>query len=123
MKTEKQKMIAGELYDASDSQLVTGRQRARNLLKRLNESREDEQEERARILMELIGAETDVYVQPPFFCDYGTNIALGKKVFMNFNCVILDLHRCGLATLFSLDLLCRSIPLLIPYMHPSGEKD
>jgi maltose O-acetyltransferase len=90
MKTEKQKMLAGELYDASDSQLVAERQRARNLLKRLNESREDEQEERARILMELIGAETDVYVQPPFFCDYGTNITLGKKVFMNFNCVILD---------------------------------
>jgi maltose O-acetyltransferase len=90
MKTEKQKMIAGELYDASDSQLVTERQRARNLLRRLNESREDDQEERGRILMELIGAETNAHIQPPFFCDYGTNIRLGKKVFMNFNCLILD---------------------------------
>jgi maltose O-acetyltransferase len=90
MRTEKQKMIAGELYDARDSQLVAERQRARNLLRRLNESREDEQERRAKILMELIGAETDAHIEPPFFCDYGTNIMLGKKVFMNFNCIILD---------------------------------
>ena len=79
MKTEKQKMIAGELYDASDQQLVTERQRARNLLKRLNESREDEQEERARILMELIGAETDVYVQPPFFLRLRHQHHVGEK--------------------------------------------
>jgi len=90
MKTEKQKMIAGELYDPYDAQLIVERQRARDLLKSLNDSREDEQEERARILAELIGKETDAAIQPPFFCDYGTNIALGKKVFMNFNCVILD---------------------------------
>ncbi len=34
--------------------------------------------------------ETDAEIEPPFFCDYGTNITLGKKVFMNFNCVVLD---------------------------------
>ncbi|HVW65312.1 MAG TPA: sugar O-acetyltransferase [Nitrosospira sp.] len=90
MKTEKQKMIGGELYDPYDAQLVAERRRARILLKRLNDSSEDEQEERARILSELIGMETDATIQPPFFCDYGTNIALGKKIFMNFNCVILD---------------------------------
>jgi maltose O-acetyltransferase len=90
LKTEKQKMIAGELYDPCDAQLVAEWRRARDLLKRLNDSREDEQEERARIFAELIGTETDATIQPPFFCDYGTNIALGKKVFMNFNCVILD---------------------------------
>jgi maltose O-acetyltransferase len=90
MKTEKQKMISGELYDPYDAQLVEHRRRARNLLKSLNDSREDEQEERARILAELIGTETDATIQPPFFCDYGTNITLGKKIFMNFNCVVLD---------------------------------
>jgi maltose O-acetyltransferase len=79
MKTEKQKMIGGELYDPYDAQLVAERRRARILLKRLNDSSEDEQEERARILSELIGMETDATIQPPFFCDYGTNIALGKK--------------------------------------------
>lgn len=90
MKTEQQKMVAGELYDPTDAQLVADRQRARDLLKRLNDSREDEQAEREKILMELFGAETDAYIQPPFYCDYGSNITLGKKVFMNFNCVVLD---------------------------------
>jgi maltose O-acetyltransferase len=90
MKTEKEKMLAGELYNALDAQLSAERQRARNLLKRLNDSREDEQEERSRILRELFGKETDAYIQPPFFCDYGSNITLGTNVFFNFNCVILD---------------------------------
>src|SRR5688500_10204136 len=75
MKTEKQKMLAGELYEPCDAQLVAERRRARDLLKRLNDSREDEQKERARIFAELIGTETDAAIQPPFFCDYGTNIA------------------------------------------------
>jgi maltose O-acetyltransferase len=90
MKTEKEKMIAGELYDPLDLQLCADRQRARDLLKRLNDSREDAQEERADILNELFGNETDAYIQPPFFCDYGTNITLGEKVYFNFNCVVLD---------------------------------
>jgi len=90
MKTEKEKMLAGELYDALDRQLVIERQRARTLLKRLNDSPEDEQQERFRILQALFNSETDAYIQPPFFCDYGTNIALGQKVFFNFNCVVLD---------------------------------
>ncbi|MEN3366964.1 MAG: maltose O-acetyltransferase [Burkholderiales bacterium] len=90
MKTEKEKMLAGELYNALDAQLSAERQRARNLLKRLNDSRENEQEERSRILRKLFGKETDAYIQPPFFCDYGSNITLGTNVFFNFNCVILD---------------------------------
>jgi maltose O-acetyltransferase len=90
MRTEKQKMLGGELYDAYDPQLVAERVRARDLLKRLNDSNEGDPEERAEILAELFGALTDADIQPPFFCDYGTNITLGKKVFMNFNCVILD---------------------------------
>jgi len=93
MKTEKEKMLAGELYDALDRQLVIERQRARNLLKRLNDSQEDEQQERSRILQALFNSETDVCVQPPFFCDYGTNIVLGRKVFFNFNCVVLDVAQ------------------------------
>jgi maltose O-acetyltransferase len=90
MKTEKEKMLAGELYNALDEQLSIERQRARDLLKRLNDSREDEQEERSRILRELFGRDTDACIQPPFFCDYGTNITLGRNVFFNFNCVVLD---------------------------------
>jgi maltose O-acetyltransferase len=90
MKTEKAKMLAGELYDPLDPELSRERQRCRDLCKRLNDSREDQQEERCRILADLFGYSTDVWIQPPFFCDYGFNIPLGSKVFFNFNCVVLD---------------------------------
>src|SRR5688572_22754990 len=85
MKTEKAKMLAGELYDPLDIEISRERQRCRDLCKLLNDSREDEQEERRRILNELFGYPNDAWVQPPFFCDYGYNIALGSKVFFNFN--------------------------------------
>ena len=92
-RSEKDKMLAGELYDPLDPQLSGERQRARDLCKLLNDSREDQQQERHRILAELFGRETDAWVQPPFFCDYGTNISLGTKVFFNFNCVVLDVMK------------------------------
>jgi len=91
MRTEKQKMLAGELYDALDPELVTARERARNLCQDLNATRELEQETRRRILSELLGSGGDsVWMQPPFHCDYGSNIYLGERVYFNFNCVILD---------------------------------
>lgn len=93
MKTEKEKMLAGELYSALDPQLSFERQHCRDLLKQLNDSREDQPEERVRILAELFGKESDAWIQPPFFCDYGTNISLGEKVFFNFNCVVLDVAQ------------------------------
>lgn len=93
MKTEKEKMLAGDFYNPLDPQLIAERQRARDLCKRLNDSREDDKAERAIILAALFGKETDVWMQPPFFCDYGTNILLGKNVFFNFNCVVLDVAR------------------------------
>ncbi len=91
MKSEKEKMLAGELYDALDPELVEARERARDLCHDLNASREREQEARRRILTELFGSGGDsVWMQPPFFCDYGSNIHLGERVYFNFNCVILD---------------------------------
>lgn len=90
MKTEKAKMLAGELYDPLDPQLCEERDRCRNLCLLVNATREDQKEERKRLLADLLGKDADVWVQPPFFCDYGTNIVLGTKVFFNFNCVVLD---------------------------------
>ncbi|BCS52544.1 sugar O-acetyltransferase [Geobacter sp. SVR] len=90
MKTEKEKMLAGELYDPLEPQLCRERDRCRDLCLLLNATRESQKEERKRLLAELFGKETDVWIQPPFFCDYGTNITLGTKVLFNFNCVVLD---------------------------------
>lgn len=103
MPTEKEKMLAGELYDAADPELVAARVRARDLTQELNASRESDAAARARILKELFGSGGEtVNMQPPFFCDYGSNIYLGEKVFFNFNCVVLDVCevRIGSYTLF-----------------------
>jgi maltose O-acetyltransferase len=91
MNCERDRMLAGELYDPLDAELVAARSRARDLCAALNATREAEQEERRRILRELFGAGGEtVWMQPPFFCDYGANIRLGERVFFNFNCVVLD---------------------------------
>jgi len=91
MVTEKEKMLSGEMYDATDPQLTAERQQARDLCKALNESYDSEQKLRERIIRELFGIAGDaIWIEPPFYCDYGSNITLGSKVFFNFNCVILD---------------------------------
>jgi len=91
MTTERQKMLAGELYDPMDAELVAARGHTRDLCQALNATREAEQEERRGLLRRLFGAGGDsVWMQPPFFCDYGSNIKLGERVFFNFNCVVLD---------------------------------
>jgi maltose O-acetyltransferase len=90
MKTQKERMLAGELYDPMDPELKAGRHQARELCRRFNASSEDETDERRRLLDALFGTNTDVWLQPPFHCDYGTNVTLGRKVFFNFNCVVLD---------------------------------
>jgi len=94
MKTEKEKMLAGELYNASDPTLATERCRARALCQALgNLSPWAPGAERSDLLSRLFGAPTNATVTPPFFCDYGTNTELGDKVYFNFNCVILDVAR------------------------------
>jgi maltose O-acetyltransferase len=115
MTSEREKMLAGELYDALDPELVAARQRARDLCQALNVSAEAAQDERRRILSDLFGAGGDsVWMQPPFFCDYGSNIELGERVFFNFNCVVLDVCsvRIGSFTLFG-----PAVQIYTP-MHP-----
>ena len=91
MRSEKAKMLAGELYDPLDPELVEARERARDFCQNLNATRERDQDVRRSILKQLCGQGGDsVWMQPPFFCDYGTNILLGERVFFNFNCVVLD---------------------------------
>ncbi|HET6880579.1 MAG TPA: sugar O-acetyltransferase [Pirellulales bacterium] len=91
MPTEREKMLAGELYDPLCPELARLRERARDLCQELNASREAERDLRRRILSELLGRGGDTaWIQPPFYCDYGSNIVLGERVFFNFNCVVLD---------------------------------
>ena len=94
MTSERERMLAGELYDPMDPDLVSARERARDLCQALNATREAESEERRQILEQLFakGGES-AWMQPPFYCDYGANIELGARVFFNFNCVVLDVCR------------------------------
>jgi maltose O-acetyltransferase len=103
MKSERQKMLDGELYHPMGAELVAARTRARNLCQALNATQEADESQRRTILCELFGSGGDtVWMQPPFFCDYGANIALGERVFFNFNCVVLDVCpvQIGSFTLF-----------------------
>ena len=90
-KSEKEKMLSGELYNASDPELVAGRLRARELCQALGAlSPRAPKAERAALLARLFGITTNADITSPFFCDYGSNIQLGDNVYFNFNCVILD---------------------------------
>lgn len=101
--TERDKMLASELYDPLDAELVTGRKRARDLCWNLNATRDLDEQLRRQIMQSLFAAGGEsVWLQPPFYCDYGANIYLGERVFFNFNCIVLDVCevRVGNFTLF-----------------------
>jgi maltose O-acetyltransferase len=89
---EKQKMLRGELYLASDSVLAEERQRARRLLHRMNvEMPGGTPGSYAVVVRELLpNAKPPTWIQAPFYCDYGYNIHLGEDVYFNFNGVVLD---------------------------------
>ena len=91
MTTERDKILAGEMYEPMDAELVEARHRARHLCQALNATPDRDADARRRVLVELFGAGGDtVWMQPPFYCDHGSNIELGERVFFNFNCVVLD---------------------------------
>ena len=91
MQTEKEKMLAGELYNALDPVLTEDRLQARLLLKAINDLKESDTDQRQELLKQLMpNAHESLWIQPPFYCDYGYNMILGEKVYFNFNCVVLD---------------------------------
>jgi maltose O-acetyltransferase len=91
MRSEKEKMLAGELYRPCAPELQSDQAAAAQWLSRYNAPSARSAVERHRLLAERlaeIGEDTEI--RPPFYCDYGFNIHLGRGVFLNFNCVILD---------------------------------
>lgn len=91
-RSEREKMLAGELYVALDPELVAARRRARTVLREYN-AQEDAATRRS-LLERLLGAVgPDAWIEPPFFCDYGSHIHLGARAYLNSQCVILDCNR------------------------------
>lgn len=87
-------MLAGELYLATDPQLVAEDLRAQQILYRFNMSRPDAEEERRLLLGELFAVfGTGSVLKPPFRCDYGSNISIGEGTFINYDCIFLDCNR------------------------------
>jgi len=91
-RTEKQKMLAGDLYIADCPELAADNRRASEWMDRYNASVACPPPERLAMLKEIFGSVGEgVNIRPPFHIDYGYNIHVGKGVFLNFNCVILDI--------------------------------
>jgi maltose O-acetyltransferase len=91
MKSEKQKMLEGELYEPWDEELMKERERARYLVRQFNSTNETEYEKRVEIIERMFGSTGEkAYMEPNFRCDYGYNIHVGDNFFANFDCVILD---------------------------------
>jgi maltose O-acetyltransferase len=91
MRTEKEKMLAGELYSPADAEIQAELAATKRWLARLNNAFAEPASARRRILLErMTTVGKGAVVRPPFFCDYGFNVRLGDDVFLNYNCVLLD---------------------------------
>ena len=91
MKTEKEKMIAGELYESADTELREERMRSKELIYDYNHTRPSELKAREKIIRELFGSVGKGFlIEQPFHCDYGYNIRVGENFYANMGCVILD---------------------------------
>lgn len=92
--TEKEKMLNGDYYDSRDSELIKMYHKARKLLKEYNNIDSESIQERERILNELFEFKgSGVWIESPFFCDYGENISIGEYTFVNTNCMFLDNNK------------------------------
>lgn len=115
MKTEYEKMISGEFYQGFAPELVEMRTQTRFILQEYNNSRPDNEENRNKILQKLFKAPCNgTIIEPPFYADYGFNTELGKNVYMNFNCTILD---CAKVKIGSNTFLGPSVQIYTP-VHP-----
>jgi maltose O-acetyltransferase len=91
MKTEKEKMLTGELYNPADPELVKERNNARRLTRLYNQTLEIEDNKRTDLVKHLFGSTGETLViEPNFHCDYGSNIHVGENFFANFDCTFLD---------------------------------
>lgn len=94
MRTEKEKMLAGEFYNCGDNELITRWHKAKQLQQAYNCTDSTDNERLSSILDELIGSRGEnVWITAPFFVDYGDNISIGSNVEINMNCVFLDCNR------------------------------
>ena len=89
--TEREKMLAGQLYDCGDKELLDRWHRAKDLIRNYNNADSADTEKKQYILKELLGGQgKNLWITPPFFVDYGNNIYFGNNCEVNMNCTFLD---------------------------------
>lgn len=94
MLTEKEKMLAGESYDACDAELLVELNATKELIWNYNNLRPSQRAERTKMLKQLLGKTgEEIFIVQPFYCDYGTHITVGEDFFANFNFTVLDEAR------------------------------
>jgi maltose O-acetyltransferase len=114
-KTEKEKMLAGELYLPNDPELSAESKRASRLLRMYNSTTEEQQEERRQILQALFGKiGENASITPPLHCDYGSHIYVGNNFYMNYGCVILDCNKVEIGD----NVLCAPYVQIYAAYHP-----
>ncbi len=90
-RTEKEKMLAGEMYNAFTPQLLSERSACKEIVHDYNATRPSEEQKRGELMRKLFGRfGANSVIEPPFRCDYGYNIYWGENSFANYNLVILD---------------------------------
>ncbi len=91
---EKERMLSGNLYMANDKELKADRKKSRMLTRLFNNTTEEQKEYRTKLLKDLFEKTGDnLYIEPPFRCDYGCNISVGNNFYANYDCIILDVCK------------------------------
>lgn len=120
MTTERERMLAGDDYNSRDPELLAMAHRARALLARYNATPSTDAQARGTLLASLLGSVgPGVWIEPPFFCDYGAHISIGANTFLNVNCVLLDAAEIRIG---ANGLLGPAVQLLTPF-HPPRAAD
>ena len=118
--TEREKMLAGQLYDCGDSELLSRWHKAKNLVRDYNRTDSENLAEKDRILKELLGGRgANLWITAPFFADYGDNIYFGNNCEVNMNCVFLDDNQ---ITIGDNALIAPNVQIYTAF-HPTNAKD
>ena len=118
--TEREKMLAGELYDCGDEELLTQWHKAKNLIREFNNTISEDLESKNNILNQLLGDRgKNLWITPPFYADYGNNIYFGNNCEVNMNCTFLDDNRIEIG---DNTLIAPNVQIYTAF-HPTNAKD
>lgn len=118
--TEKEKMLAGEIFDSGDAEIIKRWHLAKQLIKEYNLTDSTKREKLNEILDDLLGSKgADIWITAPFYCDFGENIHIGENCEINYNCVFLD---CNIIKIGNNALIAPNVQIYTVF-HPIVSED